>query len=393
MGKSIFFLPGATGNLAALKLYPALDRLMSDGLIPDMRLVGIALEDLNETSYRSYIREKTGICFKDTDYIQEDFNSESFDKIRKYVAEIPEGTDIYFYLAVSPVYFEKFINEIAFMERTTGHKINFLIEKPYGPDYETTVKINRFIKDNMDEQRCRRIDHYLGKPGYSELLEWKEKLKDRWNGNYIDEVSVVMTETVGIEERLDFYRETGAIADAVQNHVFQMLMGVISDISGNKAENTENAEIFASLIRDMADEKAFFKAGQYFDFETATMIYGTFVSEHPDWRNVKFNLIFGKKMDRKETSVTVHFKDEKDALVIDFTKSSPEALPEYALLIKNFIEGSNTFFLSAKESENTWIFGDSLRRILSETGGKTIRRYAEDTTTLNDVISWINLKR
>ena len=56
MGKSIFFLPGATGNLAALKLYPALDRLMSDGLIPDMRLVGIALEDLNETSYRSYIR-------------------------------------------------------------------------------------------------------------------------------------------------------------------------------------------------------------------------------------------------------------------------------------------------------------------------------------------------
>src|SRR5713226_3995584 len=44
-----------------------------------------------------------------------------------------------------------------------------------------------------------------------------------WNQKYIDHVQVVVAESLGIGTRAEYYEESGAIRDMVQNHIMQVL--------------------------------------------------------------------------------------------------------------------------------------------------------------------------
>src|SRR4030095_17258380 len=41
--------------------------------------------------------------------------------------------------------------------------------------------------------------------------------------NYIDHIQITASETVGMEGRGDYYENTGALRDMVQNHILQLL--------------------------------------------------------------------------------------------------------------------------------------------------------------------------
>ena len=44
-----------------------------------------------------------------------------------------------------------------------------------------------------------------------------------WNRHYIDHVQITVAETVGVEDRGDYYDQSGALRDMVQNHLLQVL--------------------------------------------------------------------------------------------------------------------------------------------------------------------------
>ena len=44
-----------------------------------------------------------------------------------------------------------------------------------------------------------------------------------WNAQHIDHVQITVAETVGLEGRVDFYDDAGALRDMVQNHMLQLL--------------------------------------------------------------------------------------------------------------------------------------------------------------------------
>ena len=75
------------------------------------------------------------------------------------------------------------------------------------------------------EKQVYRIDHYLGKDTVNNILTRFRNilLEPLWNRNFIEEVQIYATETIGCEGRSQYYETAGVVRDMLQNHMLQIL--------------------------------------------------------------------------------------------------------------------------------------------------------------------------
>ena len=372
MKNQTLILLGATGNLAKLKIYPALKFLKENCYVDSsFKLIGVAYEDKTTEEYREFVASATDNQINDAEYVTMDFEKEDFHKLAE---RIPKDGDVTFYLAINPKHFLTILRNIKKCGYLDNRKI--ILEKPYGLNYQNTVEINGFIDDSFEKNQVYRIDHYLAKEGLEELAQAKKTYSEQWNSNYIKSLSFVFTETNGIEERLDFYRETGAVVDFMQNHILQLILKTID----------EPVEV---VLESMKNGDSYFHGKQYLDFQRETLVYGSISLNSAKWKNLKVNLLTGKKMKEKKSQIIIDFKTNNNPLVIDFTKKS-NTMPEYARLILDCMEGNSEKFVSGKMAEATWEFGDLIRTWWKDQ--EDIEKYKEDTLTSKDILNWIELE-
>lgn len=101
-----------------------------------------------------------------------------------------------------------------------------VIEKPIGRDLNTARGISGQMSNYFTESQIYRIDHYLGKETVQNLLVLRfanPLFESLWNHHYIDHIQITISESIGVESRGEFYEETGALRDIVQNHMLQLL--------------------------------------------------------------------------------------------------------------------------------------------------------------------------
>src|SRR6185312_16340601 len=104
--------------------------------------------------------------------------------------------------------------------------VRVIVEKTFGFDIGSARKLNREIGEVFKESQIYRIDHYLGKETVQNLAVFRfgnGLFEPIWNRRYIDSVQITVAETVGVEGRGEFYDQTGALRDIVQNHALQLL--------------------------------------------------------------------------------------------------------------------------------------------------------------------------
>jgi glucose-6-phosphate 1-dehydrogenase len=231
---------GGTGDLTLRKLLPALYHRFRDGQFDDQcRVIAAARSELDDAGYRARAEKalREHVAKEDQDnkvidrflgllhYARGDATAEGGLKALKSMLEEQPGRIRVFYMATSPnLYGPTCLNLHA--AGLVDENARVVLEKPIGHDLESAREINDLVGQVFSEAQTFRIDHYLGKETVQNLLALRfanvvfERL---WNADVIDHVQITVSETVGVEQRGDYYDHAGALRDMVQNHLLQLL--------------------------------------------------------------------------------------------------------------------------------------------------------------------------
>ncbi|MEO6582042.1 MAG: glucose-6-phosphate dehydrogenase, partial [Sphingomicrobium sp.] len=343
---STLLLFGATGDLARRMLLPSLYGLDSDGLLPaELRIVGSARTQLDDDAFRGRAREAldehlpAGFgqaevverFLQRLSYVALDATQPaSFSKLAEAIGDPECGVAIF--LSTAPSLFSATIAGLQAAGLTSG-RVRMALEKPLGSDLKSSREINDSVAAAFPEERTFRIDHYLGKETVQNLLALRFAnlmFEPLWDRSHIDHVQISVAETVGLEDRGDYYDGAGASRDMVQNHMLQLLALVAMEPPTNfdaTAVRDEKVKVLRSLRpigpQDIATHCV---TGQFtrgaIDGETVPGYVDelgggsateTFVAlkAHVDnwrWAGVPFYLRTGKRLPKRHTEIFIQFK-------------------------------------------------------------------------------------
>lgn len=381
-----FAIFGGTGDLTKRKLIPALFSLVKEKRISDeisIVLVGRRNKDVIEFKeellefVKAYSRHK--VKKDDWEAFAEKINYCRFDfedEERGYndLAKILENChDRIFYLAVAPGLFEIIIKNLKkynLIERDTGFQ-RIMIEKPFGFSLESAGKLNAAITKIIPEKKIFRVDHYLGKEMIQNILSIRfgnSIFEPLWNHHYIDNIQIISTETIGVENRGGYYDSTGVVKDMLQNHILQMLALIAMeppvDLEPESIRN-EKVKVLKSLrLFDKESAQKNIVRGQYGrgiiggvevpayreeervseNSNTDTFIALKINVDNFRWAGVPFYVKTGKRLDKKTTRIIVQFKKLPG---INFYKNLNNGKPNI-LVIKIQPEEGVFFQINAK---------------------------------------------
>lgn len=332
---------GATGDLSRRMLLPSLCALDAEGLLdPSIEIVATARSDMDDQSFRNFARQsleqflpanrRGGLAtfLNRLSYQALDANElEGFKALAEKVGKPEEGLSIF--LSTAPSLFEPTIRGLQ-SSGLAGPKVRIGLEKPLGVDLASSRVINDAVASAFPEERIYRIDHYLGKETVQNLLALRFAnlmFEPLWNAAHIDHVQITVAETVGLESRVGYYDDSGALRDMVQNHILQLLALVAMEppVSYDATNvRDEKVKVLRSLRKVNVSETV---TGQYRagaisggavpgydeelgkDSNTETFVA---IKAHIDnwrWQGVPFYLRTGKRLPRRTTEIVVQFRN------------------------------------------------------------------------------------
>lgn len=377
-GACVIVIFGASGDLAKRKLLPALYNLAKEGLLPkEFALVGSGRTPFSHEDYRNKVAQDlrdfatSTVEPKLVDWFQERSYYQPGDaddpSLYQQLAVLLEKLDkqhgtsgnYCFYLATSPNHFAEVTRRLdaAGLTQENGRWRRLIYEKPFGRDLDSARALNRELKQLLDESQIYRIDHYLGKETVQNILAFRFAngiFEPVWNRRYVDHVQITVAEELGVEQRGDYYDQTGALRDMVPNHILQLitLTSMEPPISFDAdAVHDEQTKILRA-IQPFTPQRVLSHAvcGQYGeglidskkvpayraepkvapDSNTDTFVALSLSMDNWRWADVPFYLRTGKRMPKRATEIAIRFKC---APFVPFRMTSVECLPPNELVL------------------------------------------------------------
>src|SRR3989344_3566791 len=348
---------GATGDLMHRKLMPALYHLVRDGeMSRDIYIVGVGRREITTDQFRELMARSVCDRYGDTldlslwgrltarMYYQKGHFEEKvlYDELTTLLTqfddELAACVPRFFYLATPPEHYETILKHLhksklsegclpasayAAAKRAGGQGFaaytRVLIEKPFGKDLQTARHLDQLLGRIFEERQIYRIDHYLGKETIQNILSFRFAngiFEPTWNDKFIDHVQVALLEDTGIDSRGQFYDGVGAIRDVVQNHMLQMLALTAMEqpfafdaasIRKERARVLRSIELSGDVVRGQYEE---YRTEKNVDPKSQTETFAAvkLMVNLPRWKNVPFYLRTGKKLKKKMTEISLHYK-------------------------------------------------------------------------------------
>jgi glucose-6-phosphate 1-dehydrogenase len=308
--------------------------LGSAGFLPDYRVIGVSLDEMDATAFRALARNAL-----------DDFGSrpaaaeawEAFAQRLDYVplsagpaalqaavaaaeAALPGPGDRLHYLSVPPSAALPAVRLLA--EAGLVARSRIVMEKPFGTDLASAVKLNASLHEVFAEEQIFRIDHFLGKEPAQNILAFRFAnglFEPIWNRNFIDHVQIDVPETLGLAQRAAFYEQTGAYRDMVVTHLFQILAFVAMEPPTSlepQPIGEEKNKVFRSML---PIQPADVVRGQYQGYrdepgvdaqsEAETFIALKCHIDNWRWAGVPFFLRTGKRMAEGQRIISIAFRE------------------------------------------------------------------------------------
>lgn len=360
---------GGEGDLAFRKLYPALYSLHKENLLAEFTKVvcfgrgKYSLEKF-KTSMRDWIQKSDYVSDFDESVWKSFFqrvnqfngDATSPDDLTRLKKELGDD-DIVFYLSTPPSIFAP-ICEAMSTAGVVSDNTRLVVEKPLGTSLDSFNEINDTLFRTFEENQIYRIDHYLGKETVQNLLALRFAnifFDPLWNRNYIDHVQITVAESVGVGGRWDYYDESGALRDMVQNHLLQLVCLVAMEFPArNQADDirdeklkvirclkTINASnVRANTVRGQYTEGAIDqelvasytdeKDAQNKNSNTETFVAVKAEIENNRWQGVPFYLRTGKRLASRYSEIVIQFKP----VIFKFIDIDPNAINNNQLVIR-----------------------------------------------------------
>jgi glucose-6-phosphate 1-dehydrogenase len=349
---------GASGDLTARKLIPAIYNLSFDNLLPaDFHLVGygrkpipdeefrgIASKAIKDFSRRELDDKAWGKVAANTTYVSGGYDEKAgFDRLADHIKDIEKkaGSEVQsmFYISTPPSVFFPIIENLGASGlggRYLGkpHHSKVIIEKPFGKDLDSARALNVELRSVFEEHQVYRIDHYLGKETVQDLLVQRfanSIFEPIWNRNYIDSVQITVAEDQGVGTRAGYYEQSGCLRDMIQNHTTQLLALTAMEAPGSfdaEALRDEKVKVLkavdpiglgpdadmarAQYAPGMIGGKAvpgyLQEAGISPTSSTETFAAIRLSINNWRWQGVPFYLRSGKRLPRRVSEIAIQFK-------------------------------------------------------------------------------------
>ena len=349
---------GASGDLTARKLAPAIFNLAADNLLPnDFYLIGYGRKPIEDEAFRGMMDEAV------REFSRRPVNEAIWERVRGHIsyqsggyddgaafaelaktidgieAELGRDLQRMFYISTPPSVFGPIIENLGTSGMAAAHAHTRLaskvvVEKPFGHDYESAHQLNETLGRVFDEKQVFRIDHYLGKETVQDLLVQRFAnaiFEPIWNREYVDCVQITVAESIGVGSRGGYYDSSGALRDMIQNHTMQLvaLTAMEPPVSlAPEAIRDEKVKVLKAIQPLNPGEEGDVVRARY----TGGLVDGQPVPgylEEPDipadsttetyaalrlainnwrWKGVPFYIRSGKRMARRASEIAVQFK-------------------------------------------------------------------------------------
>ncbi|MDP9387153.1 MAG: glucose-6-phosphate dehydrogenase [Actinomycetota bacterium] len=344
---------GASGDLTVRKLAPALEALAADGrLSPAFAVVGVGRTEMSDEEFGTRMRdavpkpsaawEALAAGFR---YVTGGYTApETFERLAEVLAELDEvrgtaGNRLH-YLATVPDVFAGVATALGRHDLNRpdrdGAFVRLVVEKPYGRDLDSALRLDEEIHQSFREDQVYRIDHYLGKETVQNVLALRFAnaiFEPIWDRRYVDHVQITVAESLGVGHRGGFYETAGALRDIVQNHVLQVLALTAMeppasvDAKGIRDEKVKALravdilspdEVSIDVVRAQyregwveGDQVAGYRDEKGVDPGSRTETYVAMKVRIDNWRwaGVPFYVRTGKRLPKRVTEVAMEFRD------------------------------------------------------------------------------------
>jgi glucose-6-phosphate 1-dehydrogenase len=246
---------GASGDLTARLLLPALGQLLTNSPDRRIRLIGAGTEEWTDDHWRSVVRgsfETQGAAGPAVEHVLEDLSYLSADvtqrdDLQRILAASEGPAALYF--ALPPAVSARACAALEEVDIPAGTVL--ALEKPFGTGYEGAVALNAQLTKLVPERQVHRIDHFLGTSTVFNLIGLRlanRKFEPLWNAEHVERVDVIWDETLALEGRARYYDGAGALKDMLQSHLL-LVLAVIAMEAPTRLGSGDVREAMSAVLR------------------------------------------------------------------------------------------------------------------------------------------------